>query len=155
MSSLLLPFSSQALAGDGRMFSRAVSLLNIQPMLRLDYTATDASADQLAPHQASLDELGVSAGQWNPLGGPAPGNMGGADLVMCNCATGPLPNPAEALGNLVSGVKEGGFVLLHTLLKGDTLGETVAFLTTQNHQQDLLSQVRNPSPRSLCPLFCV
>ncbi|KAG5854295.1 hypothetical protein ANANG_G00036290 [Anguilla anguilla] len=130
----------EALAGDGRMFSRAVGLLNIQPMLRLDYTATDVAADLLTPQQASLDDLGVSAGQWDPLSGPAPGNMGGADLVMCNCAPGPLPNPAEVLGNLVSGVKEGGFVLLHTLLKGDTLGETVAFLTAQDRQKDLLTQ---------------
>ncbi|XP_061081570.1 fatty acid synthase isoform X1 [Conger conger] len=131
----------EALAGDGRMFSRAVGLLNIQPMLQLDYTATDVAAEVLTAHQSSLEGLGVSAGQWDPLSAPAPGNMAGADLVMCNCAPGPLPNPAEVLGNLVSGVKEGGFLLLHTLLKGDTLGETVGFLTTQNHQQNLLSQV--------------
>ncbi|KAG7491726.1 hypothetical protein MATL_G00007310 [Megalops atlanticus] len=130
----------EALSNDGRMFTRAVSLLNIQPMLRLDYTATDVTADLLTPHQASLQDLGVTAGQWDPNQSPAPGNMGGADLVVCNCTAAPLPSPAEAVGNLALAAKEGGFVLLHTLLKGDTLGETVAFLTTQNHQQGLLSQ---------------
>ncbi|XP_066560722.1 fatty acid synthase [Amia ocellicauda] len=130
----------EALSSNGHMFSRAVRLLNIQPMLQLSYTATDLSSELLAPHLAAMQELGVSPGQWDPHKSPAPGNMSGMDLVMYNCSTGPLASPGEVVGNLASAAKEGGFVLLHTLLKGDTLGETVAFLTTQNHQQGLLSQ---------------
>lgn len=48
------------------------------------------------------------------------------------------------MSNLVSAAKPQGFVLLHTLLKGETLGETVSFLTsmTQNsNQPGLLTQV--------------
>lgn len=76
----------------------------------------------------------------------APGGVvGGADLVVCNHAWGPVrKDPALLVANLASGAKQRGFVLIHTLLKGETLGETVAFLsgTTQSSsQQGLLTQV--------------
>lgn len=137
----------QAFSNDGQLFSRMVSLLNIQPMLRVDYIATATNLDLLTPHQATLEELAVTSAQWDPLMGPAPGGVvGGADLVVCNHAWGPLKtDPGLLLANLASGAKEGGFVLLHTLLKGETLGETVAFLcsTAQSasSQQGLLTQV--------------
>uniref|UniRef100_A0A8C1I655 Fatty acid synthase n=1 Tax=Cyprinus carpio TaxID=7962 RepID=A0A8C1I655_CYPCA len=130
----------EALAADGRVFSRAVGLLNIQPMMRLDYTASDVSIDQLSAHQSSLEEQGISTAQWDPLQGPATGGLDGADLVVCNCVSGHTANPALLIENLTSAVREGGFVLLHTLLRGDTLGETVAFLTSQNNQEGLLTQ---------------
>ncbi|KAF4106419.1 fatty acid synthase [Onychostoma macrolepis] len=130
----------EALAADGHVFSRAVGLLNIQPMLRLDYTASDVSIDQLSAHQSSLEEQGISTAQWDPLQGPATGGLDGADLVVCNYATGHTANPALLIQNLTSAVREGGFVLIHALLRGDTLGETVAFLTSQNNQEGLLTQ---------------
>uniref|UniRef100_A0A673JA75 Fatty acid synthase n=1 Tax=Sinocyclocheilus rhinocerous TaxID=307959 RepID=A0A673JA75_9TELE len=129
-----------ALAADGRVFSRTVGLLNIQPMLHLDYTVSDVSIDQLSAHQSSLEEQGISSSQWDPLQGPAAGGLDGADLVVCNCATGHTANPALLIENLTSAAREGGFVLIHTLLRGDTLGETVAFLTSQNNQEGLLTQ---------------
>uniref|UniRef100_A0A672M0L0 Fatty acid synthase n=1 Tax=Sinocyclocheilus grahami TaxID=75366 RepID=A0A672M0L0_SINGR len=129
-----------ALAADGRVFSRTVGLLNIQPMLHLDYTVSDVSIDQLSAHQSSLEEQGISSAQWDPLQGPAVGGLDGADLVVCNCATGHTANPALLIENLTSAAREGGFVLIHTLLRGDTLGETVAFLTSQNNQEGLLTQ---------------
>uniref|UniRef100_A0A674EV97 Fatty acid synthase n=1 Tax=Salmo trutta TaxID=8032 RepID=A0A674EV97_SALTR len=136
----------EALSSDGRLFSRAVPLLNIQPMLRLDYVATAMTLDLLTPHQTTLDALGVTAAQWDPHQGPVPGGaVGGADLVVCNHAWGPLGAGAEVVvENLASGAKEGGFVMLHTLLKGETLAETVAFLTSKDskaNRQRLFSQV--------------
>ncbi|XP_070708258.1 fatty acid synthase [Pempheris klunzingeri] len=135
----------EALSNDGQLFSRAVALLNIHPMLRVDYTATAASPDLLAPHQAALEELAVTSAQWDPLKGPPPGGMvGGADLVVCNHAWGPLTtDPGLLVTNLAAGAKQGGFVLLHALLKGETLGETVAFLssaTQSSSQRGLLTQ---------------
>ncbi|XP_020494498.2 fatty acid synthase [Labrus bergylta] len=135
----------EALSDDGQLFSRVVPLLNIQPMLRVDYTATASNLDLLTPHQTSLEELAVASAQWDPLTGPAPGGaVGGADLVLCNHAWGPLRmDPGLLVANLASAAKQGGFVLLHTLLKGETLGEMVAFLSssTQNSsQQGLLTQ---------------
>lgn len=126
-------------------------------MLRVDYTATATNLDLLAPHQAKLEELAVTSAQWDPLTGPAPGGVvGGADLVLCNHAWGGLRiNPGLLVTNLASGAKPGGFVLLHTLLKGETLGETVAFLssTTQSSsQQGLLTQV---SSNHIEPPFCM
>lgn len=135
----------EALSDDGQLFSRVVPLLNIQPMLRVDYTATAASLELLAPHQAPLEELCVAAAQWDPLTGPAAGDVAvGADLVLCNHAWGPVrTEPRLLVANLASGAKESGFVLLHTLLKGETVGEAVAFLSStaqSSSQQGLLTQ---------------
>lgn len=123
------------------MFSRAVSLLNIQPMLRLDYTASDVSTELLSAQQSSLEVQGVSAAQWDPQQSTATASLGGSDLVVCNCVPGPISNPTVLMENLTSAAREGGFVLLHTLLKGDTLSETVAFLTSLDNQNSLLTQV--------------
>lgn len=122
----------EALSNDGQLFPRVVALLNIQPMLRVDYTATATHLDLLTSHQATLEELAVTSAQWDPLMGPAPGGIvGGADLVLCNHSWGPLrTDPGLLVTNLASGAKQGGFILLHTLLKGETLGETVAFLSS-------------------------
>uniref|UniRef100_A0A665X8P4 Fatty acid synthase n=1 Tax=Echeneis naucrates TaxID=173247 RepID=A0A665X8P4_ECHNA len=135
----------EAFANDGQLFSRVVPLLNIQPMMHVDYTATATNMDLLAPHQVTLKELAVTPAQWDPLTGPALGGLaGGADLVMCNHTWGPVRmEPRLLVENLSSGAKKGGFVILHTLLKGETLGETVAFLSSTNQrsgQQGLLSQ---------------
>ncbi|XP_045925650.1 fatty acid synthase [Micropterus dolomieu] len=135
----------EALSNDSQLFSRLVALLNIQPMLRVDYTATATNLDLLTPHQATLERLAVTSAQWDPLMCAAPGGVvGGADLVVCNHAWGPVrKDPALLVANLASGAKQRGFVLIHTLLKGETLGETVAFLsgTTQSSsQQGLLTQ---------------
>nr|XP_046232889.1 fatty acid synthase isoform X2 [Scatophagus argus] len=131
----------EALSSDGQLFSRVVALLNIHPMLRVDYTATATNLDLLAPHQATLEELAVASAQWDPLNGPVPGGIvGGADLVLCNHAWGPLTaDPALLVRNLASGARQGGFVLIHTLLKGETLGETVFFLSSSS-QRELLTQ---------------
>ncbi|TKS90319.1 Fatty acid synthase [Collichthys lucidus] len=150
----------EALSNDGQLFSRVVALLHIQPMLHVDYTATATNLDLLAPHQAKLEELAVTSAQWDPLTGPAPGGVvGGADLVLCNHAWGGLRiNPGLLVTNLASGAKPGGFVLLHTLLKGETLGETVAFLssTTQSSsQQGLLTQSEWEKVFSEAPLSLV
>ncbi|KAM6951887.1 fatty acid synthase [Aplochiton taeniatus] len=138
----------EAFSSEGLLFPRAVPLLNIQPMLRLDYVASTPGADDL--QGASAEELGVSAAHWDPATGPAPGAAAGADLVACNHAWSPVRggSAAELVANLTSGAKEGGFVLLHTLLKGETLGETVAFLSSSssssasqsNEQRGLLTQ---------------
>lgn len=115
-------------------------------MLQVDYTATATNLDLLNPHQAILEELAVTSAQWDPVMGPLNGGVvGGADLVLCNHAWGPLiMDPGLLMKNLTSGARKGGFVLLHTLLKGETLGETVCFLssTTKNRsQRGLLTQV--------------
>ncbi|XP_061823044.1 fatty acid synthase [Nerophis lumbriciformis] len=124
----------EAFSNDGQLFSHVLQILNIQPMLRVDYVATAASEDLLAPHQTTLDELAVTSAQWDPLSGPAPGGkVGEADLVVCNHAWCPLRmDPGVLVANLSSGAKQGGFVLLHTLLKGETLGEMVNFLSRAN-----------------------
>lgn len=132
------------LAGDGQLYSRIPTLLNLQPLLQLDYTATDRHPQALEAAQAKLQQLNITQGQWDPSD-PAPSNLGGANLVVCNCALASLGDPATAVGNMVAALKEGGFLLLHTLLRGHPLGETVTFLTCpepQQGQQHLLSQVR-------------
>lgn len=116
-------------------------------MLQLDYTATAANKGLLTPHQAILEDLAVHSAQWDPLVAPLPaGIAGGADLVMCNHAWGSLSaDPRLLMKNLASAARQGGFVLFHTLLKGETVGETVSFLSGAEkgrNQQSLLTQVR-------------
>lgn len=132
----------EVLAGDGRLYSRIPALLNTQPMLRLDYTATDRHPQALASAQAELQRQDVAQAQWDPEQ-PAPSSLGDADLLVCNCAVAALGDPAAALGNMAAAVREGGFLLLHTLLRGHFLPETVAFLTCAEPQpgrRGLLSQ---------------
>ncbi|XP_070596224.1 fatty acid synthase [Erythrolamprus reginae] len=132
----------EALAGDGHLFSRVTSILNTQPMLQLDYTATDRVLKNLASHENDLEEIGASMEQWDPASPPS-GSLTNADLLVCNCSLNGLSKPADALSNMAATVKDGGFILLHTLLKGETLGEIVAFLTSPGLQDTLglLNQV--------------
>lgn len=111
-------------------------------MLQLDYTATDAVTEVLTSHESHLQEIGVSIDQWDPAKPPS-GALINADLLVCNCSLNTFKNPAEVLSNMAATVKEGGFVLLHTLLKGETLGEIVRFLTNPDLQKkpSILSQV--------------
>ncbi|XP_025783452.1 fatty acid synthase [Puma concolor] len=132
----------EVLAGDGHLYSHIPALLNTQPMLQLEYTATDRHPQALEAVQAKLQQHGIAQGQWDPAD-PAPGGLGSADLLLCNCAVASLGDPATAVGNMGAALKEGGFLLLHALLKGHPLGETVAFLTCpepRRGQQSLLSQ---------------
>ncbi|XP_007434239.1 fatty acid synthase [Python bivittatus] len=132
----------EALTGDGHLFSRVTSILNTQPMLQLDYTATDQVLKNLASLESHLQEIGVSIDQWDPTHPPS-GSLMNADLLVCNCSLNALSKPAETLSNMAAAVKDGGFILLHTLLKGETLGEIVAFLTSPGLQEKpgLLNQV--------------
>uniref|UniRef100_A0A8D0FYE7 Fatty acid synthase n=1 Tax=Strix occidentalis caurina TaxID=311401 RepID=A0A8D0FYE7_STROC len=124
----------EALAGSGHLFSRVKSILNTQPLLQVDYIATDRILETLSPNETELQDDGVSFSQWDPSSLPS-GNLTSADLVVYNCSTSVLGNTTEILSNLAAAVKEGGFVLLHTLLKGETLGEIVGFLTSPDLQQ--------------------
>eukprot|EP00079_Xenopus_tropicalis_P028199 XP_012822994.1 PREDICTED: fatty acid synthase [Xenopus tropicalis] len=131
----------EVLAETGRLFSYVPTLLNTQPMLQLDYIATDSTTEVLLSLEENLKEFGVSVEQWDPLG-TAPNTVTNADLLVCNSSLHLLKNPLQAFTNMAATVKEGGFILLHTLLKGDMLGETITFLNNQNPQQNegLLSQ---------------
>ncbi|NXN91414.1 FAS synthase, partial [Rhinopomastus cyanomelas] len=120
----------EVLAGSGRLFSRVRSILNTQPLLQVDYTATESTPKALS----ELPDADMSTSQWDPSS-PPPGNLTNADLVVYNCSTHVLGNSTDILPNVAAAVKEGGFVLLHTLLKGETLAEIVSFLTSPDLQQ--------------------
>ncbi|NWX15444.1 FAS synthase, partial [Aegotheles bennettii] len=124
----------EALAGSGHLFSRVKSILNIQPLLQVDYIVTDRTLKTLSASETELQDAGVSFSQWDPSSLPSE-NLMNADLVVCNCSTSVLGNTAEIISNLAAAVKKGGFLLLHTLLKGETLGEIVSFLTSPDLQQ--------------------
>lgn len=110
------------------------SILNTQPLLQVDYIATDRVLENLSAIETELQDAGVVSSQWDPSSLPS-GNLNNADLVVYNCSTSVLVNTTEIVSNLAAAVKEGGFVLLHTLLKGETLGEIVGFLTSPDLQQ--------------------
>ncbi|NXP54355.1 FAS synthase, partial [Heliornis fulica] len=124
----------EALAGSGRMFSHVKSILNTQPLLQVDYTATDSNLGTLSANEAELQDAGISISQWDLSSLPS-GNLTNADLVVYNCSTSVLGNTTEMVSNLAAAVKEGGFVLLHTLLKGETVSDIVSFLMNPDLQQ--------------------
>lgn len=129
------------LAGDGHLYSRVPALLNTQPMLQLDYTATDRQAQVLEAAASLLQQYEVAQGKWDPAD-PAPSSLGMADLLVCNCAVASLGDPALALGNMAAALKEGGFLLLHAVLRGHALGDILALLSSEpQHGPSLLSQV--------------
>ncbi|XP_053424237.1 fatty acid synthase isoform X2 [Nycticebus coucang] len=131
----------EVLAGHGRLYSRIPALLNTHPMLQLSYMATDRHPQALETAQATLQQHGIAQGQWDPTD-PAPSNLGTTNLLVCNGAVAALGDPAVALSNMAAALSEGGFLLLHVLLRGHPLGDTVAFLTSTEPQlgQGLLSQ---------------
>ncbi|XP_047400181.1 fatty acid synthase isoform X1 [Sciurus carolinensis] len=130
----------EVLAGDGHLYSRIPPLLNTQPMLQLDYTATDRQAQALEAAGSLLQQYEVAQGQWDPAD-PAPSSLSMADLLVCNCAVASLGDPALALGNMAAALKEGGFLLLHAVLRGHALGDTLASLSSEpQHGPSLLSQ---------------
>ncbi|XP_027811303.2 fatty acid synthase [Marmota flaviventris] len=130
----------EVLAGDGHLYSRVPALLNTQPMLQLDYTATDRQAQVLEAAASLLQQYEVAQGEWDPAD-PAPSSLGMADLLVCNCAVASLGDPALALGNMAAALKEGGFLLLHAVLRGHALGDILALLSSEpQHGPSLLSQ---------------
>nr|AAC50259.1 encodes region of fatty acid synthase activity; FAS; multifunctional protein [Homo sapiens] len=130
----------EVLAGHGHLYSRIPGLLSPHPLLQLSYTATDRHPQALEAAQAELQQHDVAQGQWDPAD-PAPSALGSADLLVCNCAVAALGDPASALSNMVAALREGGFLLLHTLLRGHPR-DIVAFLTSTEPQygQGILSQ---------------
>ncbi|XP_004639517.1 fatty acid synthase [Octodon degus] len=130
----------EVLAGDGHLYTRIPALLNTHPMLQLDYTATDRHPQALEAAQDKLHQHEVAQGQWDPVE-PAPSSLGTVDLLVCNSAVATLGDPALALANMAAALKEGGFLLLHTVLREHTLGEMLAFLTSEpQNGPSLLSQ---------------
>ncbi|NWS73173.1 FAS synthase, partial [Crotophaga sulcirostris] len=132
----------EVLAGSGQLFSRVKNILTTQPLLQLDYIVTDRNLEALSASEKELQDAGVVFNQWDPSSLPS-GNLTGADLVVYNCSS-VLGNTTEIFHNLVTAVKEGGFVLIHTLLKGETLGELVSFLLSPDalQKQKFLSEAQ-------------
>lgn len=134
----------QVLAGDGRLYSRVPALLHTQPLLQLDYIASDRQAQALEAADSLLKQYEIAQGQWDPAD-PAPSSLGMADLLVCNCAVASLGEPALALGHMAAALKEGGFLLLHAVLRGHALGDALASLSSEpQHGPSLLSQVPLP-----------
>ncbi|XP_067860263.1 fatty acid synthase [Heptranchias perlo] len=128
-------------AGSGHLFSRIVPILGNRLVLNFDYIATDLNPDSLSASQNQLQDMGVSIDQWNPMK-PAPSDLANAHLVACNSSAFLFDDPLTIISNMAATLKGGGFLLLHTLLKGELLGETIAFLTGKDPKQSqrLLTQ---------------
>ncbi|XP_051888628.1 fatty acid synthase [Pristis pectinata] len=128
-------------ASNGNLYSHIVPILNNQPIINLDYIATDLNSELMSTSQNQLQEMGVSIDQWDPMN-PATSNLTNAQLVVCNSSAFLFEDPKTVISNMAATIKGGGFLLLHTLLKGEILGETIAFLTGKDPKQSqgLLTQ---------------
>lgn len=122
----------EVLGGLSHIFSRAVNILNIQPRLQIDYTGSYISHDSDPSLYTSMEKFGVTPALWNSTKEVAPLGLTKADLIICNCVLNNNIPTKETLVNMASALKNRGFVLLHVLLKDNTIGETLAFLNSQN-----------------------
>ncbi|XP_062930495.1 fatty acid synthase [Mobula hypostoma] len=128
-------------AASGNLYSRIVPILNNQPIINLDYIATDLNSELMSSSQNQLQEMGVSVDQWDPVN-PATSNLTNAQLVACNSSAFLFEDPKTVISNMAAAIKADGFLLLHTLLKGEILSETIALLTGKDPKQSqgLLTQ---------------
>ena len=99
-------------AAEGKVFSRAVPLLSLHPLVQLSYTATDTTEDLVAAitEAASDDTIEVCA--WDVANKP-PGGVSKSDLVIASNLIHQTPDLCGALDNIKLALGPRGFLLLH------------------------------------------
>lgn len=95
-------------AAEGKVFSRAVPLVSLHPLVQLNYTATDKTEDLLA----SIADDTVEVCTWDVAKKP-PGGVNKSDLVIASNLIHQTAELSTALENIKSALNPRGFLLLH------------------------------------------
>ena len=99
-------------AAEGKVFSCAVPLISLHPMMQLKYTATDQTQDLLATiTEDSLDDS-IEVTTWDISKKP-PGDVNKSDLVIASNLIHMTSDVPSALENIKLALSPKGFVLLH------------------------------------------
>lgn len=99
-------------AADGRVFSRAVPLVSLHPLVQLNYTATDKTEDLVAAiTEVASDDI-IEVCSWDVAKKP-PGGINKSDLVIASNLIHQTSDLSNALENIKSALGPQGFLLLH------------------------------------------
>lgn len=99
-------------AAEGKVFSRAVPLVSLHPMMQLKYMATDKTEDLLAAITEAGPDDSVEVSTWDVSKKP-PGGINKCDLVIASNLIHMTSDLSSALENIKSALTPRGFVLLH------------------------------------------
>ena len=99
-------------AAEGKVFSRAVPLISLHPMMQLKYTATDQTGDLLAMITEASPDDSIEVTTWDVSKKP-PGGVNKSDLVIASNLIHMTSDLPSALENIKSALSPKGFVLLH------------------------------------------
>lgn len=100
-------------AVENQVYSRVVPLVNLHPLMHLDYKATDKSQELLSKIEESAAEKGVDVLTWNPL--KTPSGIGKVDLVIATNLMQYAENITQVLEHMKSILSAQGFLLLHEM----------------------------------------
>lgn len=104
-------------AAVGKVFTEAVPLVSLHPMMHLQYTATDQTDDLLATIREAAPDDSMKITLWNISRNP-PGDMKKCDLIIASNLMHMTSDITSALVNIKCTLKPKGFVLLHELSSG-------------------------------------
>lgn len=99
-------------AAEGKVFSRAVPLISLHPMMQLKYTATDQTGHLLATITEASPDDSIEVTTWDVSKKP-PGGVNKSDLVIASNLIHVTSDLPSALENIKSVLSPKGFVLLH------------------------------------------
>lgn len=98
----------------GQLYPRAISCLHSQPTTELDYSIAEVDKEKLEEASEELEAMHIKTHIWDIATTPTNG-LTGADLILVEGLTRLTSNLNEALSNIHSAIKDGGFVLLHDI----------------------------------------
>ena len=99
-------------AAEGKVFSRAVPLLSLHPLVQLSYTATDKTEDLVAAINEVAPDGNIKVCTWDVAKKP-PGGVNKSDLVIASNLIHQTSDLSNALENIKSALGSRGFLLLH------------------------------------------
>ena len=99
-------------AAEGKVFSRAVPLLSLHPLVQLSYTATDKTEDLVAAITEVASDDTIEVCTWDVAKKP-PGGVNKSDLVIASNLIHQTSDLSSALENIKSALGSRGFLLLH------------------------------------------
>ena len=99
-------------AAEGKMFSRAVPLLSLYPVIQLSYTATDKTEDLVAAITEVASDDTIEVCTWDVAKKP-PAGVNKSDLVIASNLIHQTSDLSNALENIKLALEPRGFLLLH------------------------------------------
>ena len=99
-------------AAEGKVFSRAVPLLSLHPLVQLSYTATDKTEDVVAAIIEVASDDNIEVCTWDVAKKP-PAGVNKSDLVIASNLIHQTSDLSNALENIKLALGPRGFLLLH------------------------------------------